>query len=91
MIGEFETLIEHNDKAIEIASVIPKKKFIDFDTGFTNKYEFEIIEQSMFPIEMDIERNVTERDDILLERKARRIKAKVTDYFNINGKNIILF
>ena len=40
---------------------------------------------------MDTERNVTERDDILLERKARIIKAKVTDYFTINGANIILF
>jgi len=90
-IGEFESDKKQSNEHVEIASVIPKKNFIDFDTDFTNNNEFEIIEQSMFPVEMDMERNVTERDDILLERKAGIIKAKVTDYYQINGSNIILF
>jgi CRISPR-associated protein Cas5h len=90
-VGEFETEIERRDYAVKIVSVIPKKKFIDFDVDFNNKYDFDIIEQSMFPIEMDPERNVIERDDILMERKAGIIKAEVTDFFVINGQNIILF
>ena len=90
-IGEFETLKKQETEAVEIASVIPKNKFIDFDRSFTANNEFEIIEQSMYPVEMDIERNVTQRDDILLERKASFIKAIVTDYYTINESNVVLF
>jgi CRISPR-associated protein Cas5h len=90
-IGEFETLINQNSEPVEIASVIPKNKFIGFDRNFTANNEFEILEQSMYPIEMDMERNVTKRDDILLERKARFIKASVADYYTINESNIVLF
>jgi CRISPR-associated protein Cas5h len=90
-IGEFETSKNKSAEAVEIASVIPKNKFIDFDRRFTADNEFEIIEQSLYPMEMDTERNVTQRDDILLERKASFIKAIVTDYYTINDSNIIMF
>lgn len=91
LVGEFEAIKRINNSAVKVASVIPKSKFLDFDIEYTNNYEFNIIEQSMFPIEMDISRNVTERDDILIERKAGIIKAKITDFYLINGENIILF
>ncbi len=91
-IGEFETHVQDMDKALPIHSIIPKKQFQALENSmFDNEQEFYIVEQSMYAMEMDIERNVTERDDILLERTGRPILAKVKQYYPINGSNIVLF
>jgi len=46
----------------------------------------------MYAVEMDVNRNVTERDDILLERKAKSIGAFLTQYYHLpDGTNIALF
>ena len=56
------------------------------------KYRTEIIEQSMYSIEMDLERNVTEREDIILERKTKSIYAFLKQYYQLpDGTNISLF
>jgi CRISPR-associated protein Cas5h len=91
-IGEFETQPESLDKALPIHSIIPKKQFLAFENSmFDDGKEFYIVEQSMYAVEMDEERNVTERDDILLERTGKPVLAKVKQYYPINGSNIVLF
>jgi CRISPR-associated protein Cas5h len=92
-IGEFESNALSEKVGVPIHSVIPKSQFLAFDNAIFEDEEspVSIVEQSMFAIEMDIERNVTERDDILIERTGKPIMAHVTQYFTINGNNIVLF
>lgn len=92
-VDELEaTFIEDVTTPISIHTVIPKKQFEKFDTEALSKKGTEIIEQSMYAVEMDMERNVTERDDILLERKAKTIDAFLNQYYQLsNGTNISLF
>ena len=92
-VGEFETSEKSNkETSISVATVIPKKSFIRFDIDAFHKKQTEIIEQSMFAIEMDTERNVTERDDIILERKTKCIDAFLEKYYQLSdGTNICLF
>lgn len=90
--GEFETIKEESKDIISISSVIPKSKFVCFDKNGLIESENEIIEQSMYAIEMDLERNVTERDDILLDRKGKKINAIVKEFYNLdNQSNVMLF
>ncbi len=78
--------------SVEIHSAIPRREFVAFDDAmFTNDADFAIVEQSLYAVEMDMERNVTERDDILLERKGKPIFAKVKTFYPVNGANICLF
>ncbi len=92
-LGEFEAILQSDKTPVPIHSVIPKSQFLAFDNRMFEhpEMEFAIVEQSMFAIEMDVERNVTERDDILLERNGRPIIAQVTQYYSINGSNVVLF
>lgn len=92
-IGEFDANEQLNkDCSVSIATVIPKKEFIRFDIEAFHEKQTEIIEQSMFAIEMDTERNVTERDDIVLEKKAKYIDAFLEKYYQLSdGTNICLF
>lgn len=92
-IGEFQAeLIRDSSKSIDIDSVIPKQHFERFNLDVFRNKKTEIIEQSMFAIEMDLERNVIERDDILLERKAQSIPVYAKQYYQLsNGTNICLF
>ena len=90
--GVFNTEGVSSIDSVAIHSVIPRREFVAFDDAmFVPDSEFAIIEQSLYAIEMDIERNVTERDDILLERKGEPIFAKVKTHYPINGENICLF
>lgn len=91
--GEYEAEPSKGGIALPIHSIIPKKQFGGFDTTMFDdpEQEFSIIEQSMYAVEMDTERNVTERDDILLERTGKPIPAKVNQFYAIHGKNIVLF
>ncbi|GAB2555720.1 CRISPR-associated protein Cas5 [Spirosoma areae] len=90
-VGEVTASASRTDVAIPIHSVIPRKYFLAFDEEALLAGETELIEQSLFAIEMNTERDVTERDDILLERKGKPIQARVTEYYSVNGTNIILF
>jgi len=92
-LGEYEaTLLQDETKSVSIQSVIAKKHFISFDIEALRENYTEIIEQSMYAIEMDLDRNVTERDEILLERKAKSIDAFLKQYYHLsNGANITLF
>lgn len=92
-VGEFEaSLQKSSDKAVSIQTVIPKQHFERFDVEAFNAKHTEIVEQSMYAVEMDVNRNVTERDDILLERKAKSIDAFLNQYYLLSdGTNIALF
>jgi CRISPR-associated protein Cas5h len=90
-VGEFDAEYVESDKAVWIDSVIPKQQFIRFEYSQFNDNQLFITEQSMFPIEMDVQRNVVERDDILLERKGQPVMAFVKPFYKINQKNVILF
>lgn len=92
-VDEFEASFQKSpDKAVSILTVIPKKHFERFDVEAFNAKHTEIVEQSMYAVEMDVNRNVTERDDILLERKAKSIDAFLNQYYLLSdGTNIALF
>ncbi|MEO0042602.1 MAG: hypothetical protein RL329_2050 [Bacteroidota bacterium] len=89
--GEFEATLNELQQPVWMDSVIPKKQFIRFDDTQLGRNQLFITEQSLFPIEIDRKRNVTERDDILLERKAQAIPVVVKQFYNINQENVILF
>jgi CRISPR-associated protein Cas5h len=90
--GVFNTEGVSSSNTVSVHSVIPRKDFMAFDDAmFTENADFAIVEQSLYAVEMDTQRNVTERDDILLERKGNPILAKVKTYYPINGENICLF
>jgi CRISPR-associated protein Cas5h len=89
--GEFTTEGVQPNSTIAIHSVIPRKEFITFDDKMFDAPDIAIVEQSLYAVEMDAERNVTERDDILLERKGSPIFAQVKTRYPINGQNICLF
>ena len=88
-IGEFDTEGVFSTSVVQIDSVIPRQVFEEL--ALSNTSNMAIVEQSMYALEMDTERNVTERDDILLERNGQPIFAKIKQYFPINGSNICLF
>ena len=92
-IGEFEAEASHSQDAIPVHTVIPKLQFTSFGKKMFDETEgeFRVVEQTMYAIEMDQERNVTERDDILVERMGRPIYANVTEHYQINGHNVIMF
>jgi CRISPR-associated protein Cas5h len=89
--GEFDAVLAESTESVWIRSVIPKKQFIRFDEPKFAGKELFVTEQSMFPIEIDLERNITERDDILLERKGASIPVFVKQFYKINQQNVILF
>lgn len=90
-VGETTTSAVTSAGAIPIHSVIPRQKFKGFDNQSLLEQENELIEQSMYAIEMNPEREVTERDDILLDRKCQSVWARVTEYYTVQDANIILF
>ena len=94
-ICEAEINENKNRELVFIDSVIPKSLFLKFDINNTFEDGNEIVETDQYAVEMDNERNVTKRDDILFDRKAKPIKARVTKFYEINinerKSNIILF
>ncbi|MEM9981969.1 MAG: type I-B CRISPR-associated protein Cas5b [Bacteroidota bacterium] len=90
-VGSFEVEKTIVDQPSPIHSVIPRKKFVRLDNQKLLPEKNHLIEQSLFSIEMDVERNVTERDDIIFDKNAQPIWAQVTNYYTIQQQNVILF
>lgn len=93
-VGEVEASAVQPTEAVPIHSVIPRKYLIALDTLALQSGQYELIEQSLYAVEMNMEREVTERDDILFSRKGKSgnpISALVTECYAINDANIILF
>ncbi len=92
-VAEADAEKQQTSEAVRVATVIPRRKFVRFgpDT-FTGEGGNEIVEQSLYSIEMDTERNVTERDDVLYDRRGKAISAVVTDHYVLSDhERIILF
>lgn len=97
-VGECPAVHETSEQSVEISSAIPQKQFLKFGDSEKMK-NVDIIEQTMFAIEMDTERNVTERDDILFERgvfdsegKTKSINVVVSHFYKTSDYgNLCLF
>ncbi len=86
--GEVGAVVENSTEAVSINSVIPIRQFVRFG----EMEDSNIVSQTMFAIEMDKQRNVTERDDILFDRDGNPIKAVVTQFFKTSAYgNVVLF
>jgi len=91
--GELETEQKSPSHAVDIHSVIPKTDFKAFDREGFIEGQNEIVELNMYALEMDMERNVTKRGDILLDRNGKPIMASVDTYEAVTatGENIMFF
>ena len=89
-VGEYHIQAQTEGKAL-IHSVIPRKQLVRFDAVFEN--ENEIVEISQYALEMDTDRNVTQRDDIFIDRSTKSIPAVVKQYWQVpienNPQNIV--
>lgn len=93
-VGEVEADNIRPTKAVAIHSVIPRKYLVELNAAALQNSTYELIEQSLYAVEMNTEREVTERDDILFDRKGENgspIPALVTEYYVVNDANVILF
>ncbi|WP_080053899.1 CRISPR-associated protein Cas5 [Spirosoma aerolatum] len=90
-IGEVTVKAHRSADTVAIHSVIPRKYLLGLEETALLEGRNELIEQSLFAIEMNTDREVTERDDILLDRKGRPIWARVTEYYPVKEANVILF
>ena len=92
--SDFEEIFE-NEKSINIHTIIPKTELIDFESEELHNNENEVVEISSYAIEMNQEREVTKRDDIIFDRKGKPIKVYVNKHFKVkienDYRNIILF
>lgn len=75
-LGEFTFETLQNPPETLIHSVIPMSRFVAFGNNFT--LQSEIVEISQYAVEMDTNRIVTLREDVLIDRKAQPIPATVT-------------
>jgi CRISPR-associated protein Cas5h len=91
LVGEIKAEANRLQQIVPIHSVIPRKYFLSFDEAALFDGQNELIEQSLFAIEMNTDREVTERDDILFDRKGKPVQARVTEYYSINDANVVLF
>ena len=80
---------------VPIHSVIPRSHFMSMDVKQLSENRNELVEQSMYAVEMNTAREVTERDDVFFDRQGKPdrhpIWAKVTGYYKIGEANVILF
>lgn len=93
-VGEATAESIRPTQAVPIHSVIPRRYLLELDATALQTGEYELIEQSLYAVEMNTDREVTERDDILLNRKGKNgspIPALVTEYYSINDANVVLF
>ena len=93
-VGEVTAEVIRPVEAVRIHSVIPRRYLVELDATAIQTGEYELVEQSMYAVEMNMEREVTERDDILFNRRGETgspIPALVTEYYAINDANVILF
>ncbi|SMD45356.1 CRISPR-associated protein Cas5h [Aquiflexum balticum DSM 16537] len=73
-----------------IQTVIPKSDLFSFDQDYWLDNTIHLQEQDMYPLEMNIEREVTKRESILFDLNGRPIKVVSKNHYemNLNGDNI---
>jgi CRISPR-associated protein Cas5h len=94
-VGEWEIKRLRAENSLPIHSVIPRRRLVRLDPQFAFGNGNHIFEVSEYALEMDEERNVLDRDDIILDQKGVPIHAQVSEYIPIDhgGKteHIVLF
>lgn len=66
-----------------IHSIIPKSHLIEFDSQYWIDNNLFVQEQNMYPLEMNLAREVIKRDSIFYEINGKPMKAKVKEYYKI--------
>ena len=79
-LGEFPLNKIKKDDFLPIISAIPREKLlkIDHSLAFSAKGN-RIVETSQYAMEMDVNRNVIKRDDLIFDQKGQLIYAKVKE------------
>lgn len=90
-VGEFDTQKTTIPEPVNIHSVIPKTVFKRFDNQLMHEAQNEVVEQSMYAVEMDRYRNVTEREDMLFDRKGQAVSLFVDYFYPVGNENVIFF
>lgn len=83
-VGEWQVDAQTSEEAVLVHSCIPRAQLIKLDPASAFRGNNRIIELSMYPLEMDEQRNVTNRDDILLDQHGHPIAAKVRSHYAIS-------
>ena len=90
---EFKTTIPAGVQPIH--SVIPRRRQLALDKNQTFDGGNRIMEISQYALEMDEDRNVLDRDDIILDQNGRAIFAEVKELVSLdssqNPTNVVLF
>jgi CRISPR-associated protein Cas5h len=81
-------LVRSEEDAL-INSVLLKSQVISFDQQHWSENEVHIQEQDMYPLEMNVHREVIKRDSILFDLNGKKIKAKVKEYYSTSIKGEI--
>ncbi len=81
LIGELPATKKIGNEIIH--SVLPKSKVKNLDVDFWDGRDIHIQEQDMYPLEMNIQREVTKRGSILFDLNGNPIKANVEEYWEI--------
>ncbi|MFD2037558.1 type I-B CRISPR-associated protein Cas5b [Belliella marina] len=87
-IGEGK--LKHRTGEVIVHSVIPKSDLESFDQDFWVKNSIHIQEQDMYPLEMNVQREVTKRESILFDLNGKPTKLVSKNHYeiNLNGGNI---
>ena len=94
-VGEYK-FRECPEATHQVTGVIPMAGVKQLDAPQAIANENELVEVAMYAMEMDIDRNVTQRDDILFDRRQKPVSIiteraiELVDYPENNFK-IILF
>lgn len=91
-IGEFDYHVDESQQLLPIQTVFPRRQLIQIDhnQAFSAQGNH-IMEVSQYALEMDTDRNVTDRDDIILDQKGKSIMAKVKQATRIQIDNQTLY
>jgi len=87
-IGEGQ--LKHGNGEVIVHTVIPKSDLLSFDQDYWVKNSIHIQEQDMYPLEMNVQREVTKRESILFDLNGKPTKVVTKNHYelNVNGESI---
>jgi CRISPR-associated protein Cas5h len=91
-IGEYDYAIDERKEMLPIQTVFPRRELIQIDHNQAFSAQGNrIMEVAQYALEMDTDRNVTDRDDIILDQHGKSIMAKVKQATRITIDNQTLY
>lgn len=91
-IGEFDYDVDESQQIRPIQTVFPRRQLIEIDHNQAFSAQGNrIMEVAQYALEMDTDRNVTDRDDIILDQHGKSIMAKVKQSTRITIDNQTLY